>query len=236
MAFEELKKIFKDGPLHHAYLISGDVQSATGALLENIRATFKISVKGNPDVFFQQFDGFGIEEARALKVWAERRPAAGERKFFILKANSFTHEAQNALLKTLEEPTSGTHFFILTERGEALLGTVRSRMSRIDLSDAESDAAAQAAAKKFVSASVASRLKEVKLLCDEISKDEKSKEEAVRFLTVLENNLAEKVGSGKAKPSLVYFAEELIRARRHIAARGASVKLILEHIALVVPD
>jgi DNA polymerase-3 subunit delta' len=35
--------------------------------------------------------------------------------------------AANALLKTLEEPRQGTHFILLTARGDRLLNTIRSR-------------------------------------------------------------------------------------------------------------
>ena len=53
-----------------------------------------------------------LTKRRALKDAQTRGAFGGSRKIFIIGANSFTREAQNALLKTFEEPTAGTHFFL----------------------------------------------------------------------------------------------------------------------------
>lgn len=41
--------------------------------------------------------------------------------------------AQNAFLKLLEEPSSGTHFILLTHQPDALLPTITSRSQKVDL-------------------------------------------------------------------------------------------------------
>ncbi len=43
-----------------------------------------------------------------------------------------THEAQNALLKTLEEPTSHTHIFLIIREKELLIPTLLSRMCVVE--------------------------------------------------------------------------------------------------------
>jgi DNA polymerase III subunit delta' len=55
------------------------------------------------------------------------KPVSGDRKIFIIKAFSITHEAQNSLLKTLEDPVPGTGFILLIPCADRLLPTLRSR-------------------------------------------------------------------------------------------------------------
>lgn len=49
------------------------------------------------------------------------------RVFLVRRAEEMSVSAANALLKTLEEPRQGTHFILLTARGDRLLNTIRSR-------------------------------------------------------------------------------------------------------------
>ena len=56
------------------------------------------------------------------------RPAVGAAKVFIVhEADRMSHAAQNALLKTLEEPPLGTFLILLVEQPEQLLPTILSR-------------------------------------------------------------------------------------------------------------
>jgi len=66
------------------------------------------------------------------------RPVEGERRVVIVReAERLGNEAQNALLKTLEEPPDGTTLVLQTSRIEALLPTVRSRVVRVPLAPLE---------------------------------------------------------------------------------------------------
>jgi DNA polymerase-3 subunit delta' len=49
------------------------------------------------------------------------------RVFIVRRAEELSVSAANALLKTLEEPRQGTHFILITSRGDRLLNTIRSR-------------------------------------------------------------------------------------------------------------
>lgn len=65
---------------------------------------------------------------------AYRSPFEGHRKVFVIEeAERMNPEAQNALLKTLEEPQPDTIFILISDREEELLDTVRSRCRVIHL-------------------------------------------------------------------------------------------------------
>ncbi len=60
------------------------------------------------------------------------RPFEGERRVFIIQdAERIRVDAQNHLLKTLEEPPSATLFILITEHPRALLPTIRSRCQQL---------------------------------------------------------------------------------------------------------
>ena len=71
---------------------------------------------------------FHIEEIRQLRQEAFIAPNESDRKIYILhNAQSMTAQAQNALLKILEEPPETVIFILLCENRSALLETVLSR-------------------------------------------------------------------------------------------------------------
>ena len=71
----------------------------------------------------------GIEAVRELQhVAMLKLPADASRRIIIVRqAHTLTAEAQNALLKLLEEPPRNTHFILLAESEQQLLATIRSR-------------------------------------------------------------------------------------------------------------
>jgi len=72
-------------------------------------------------------DDFKLEDAKA--VVAEAYIAEEHRKYIIFGAKKFHSEAQNSLLKILEEPPENIIFIIIATSKAALLPTIRSRLS-----------------------------------------------------------------------------------------------------------
>jgi DNA polymerase-3 subunit delta' len=69
-----------------------------------------------------------VEQVRDFIERAAYRPFEGRRRVVIIdEADALVPAAQNALLKTLEEPPSLSVFLLITARPDALLPTVRSR-------------------------------------------------------------------------------------------------------------
>lgn len=124
-----LENYKKEGKLHHGYLLLGDIETTLGAVEEMVEKISGLRLAGNPDYFLSKENSLSVKESRRIKEAAGMRGFSGKKRFFVIAANTFSEEAQNALLKILEEPIEGNHFFVITERENALLPTVRSRLA-----------------------------------------------------------------------------------------------------------
>lgn len=71
-------------------------------------------------------DEFKIDNAK--EVIAEAYISSVEEKFIALIGKNFNKEAQNALLKVLEEPPHNIHFLLFVPYKNVLIPTIRSRM------------------------------------------------------------------------------------------------------------
>jgi hypothetical protein len=86
----------------------------------------------------------GVEDVKNLKKKIILKPIKSKTKAVILDgANGITIEAQNALLKLLEEPPPNTIIYITTLNKELLLPTILSRCKIIDLKDNSSELSKQ---------------------------------------------------------------------------------------------
>ncbi len=74
----------------------------------------------------------GIEQVREATAFLSKKPTIGDKKaIVVLNADKFTIDAQNAFLKTLEEPPSYATIILSVKTQEALLPTINSRCQRI---------------------------------------------------------------------------------------------------------
>jgi len=83
-------------------------------------------------------DVFKLEHAKA--VVAESYISESQTKYIIFGAKSFTPEAQNSLLKVLEEPPRNIEFIIISPTKSNLLQTIRSRLPIIKGETSHKDA------------------------------------------------------------------------------------------------
>src|SRR5262245_16504485 len=94
----------------------------------------RIARETHPDVLVVEPGDNGnikIEQVRDVVDRAGYRPFEGRRRVVIIdEADALMPQAQNALLKTLEEPPSSSVFLLITSRPDALLPTVLSRCPR----------------------------------------------------------------------------------------------------------
>ncbi|MGH7245411.1 MAG: hypothetical protein ACREGI_00575 [Candidatus Levyibacteriota bacterium] len=81
-------------------------------------------------------DSVGIELVRIMQKSIHLKPFQGEKKIVIIaNAQTLTIQAQNALLKILEEPPLSTYIFLLTTTLENFLPTILSRCNIISLEE-----------------------------------------------------------------------------------------------------
>lgn len=150
---EYLNSVFSKDSIPHAFLFTGDRGSGK-KMLANIvaralvcesddkpclkcSACQKAEHGTHPDISFIDADTLSkkTESIRELKLNALLRPNDADRKVYIIdNSGSLTHEAQDALLKILEEPPHFTFFILLALNTSELLPTIISRTTRISLS------------------------------------------------------------------------------------------------------
>ena len=107
-------------------------------------ACVRIARGVHPDVLLVEPGDTGtikIEQVREIVDRARYRPFEGKRRAVIVAdADALVPHAQNALLKTLEEPPSSSIFILTTTRPDVLLATVRSRCIRLQFAESGAEA------------------------------------------------------------------------------------------------
>ena len=94
----------------------------------------KAQGKGHPDIFVTdgmkgKSKNFTVDAVREIRDDAFVVPNESDKKIYILKnAHNMNEQAQNAILKILEEPPSYVYFIIVTESKSTMLETVLSRV------------------------------------------------------------------------------------------------------------
>lgn len=108
-----------------------------------------------------------VDQIRGIARDAVIAPNEAIRKVYILpEADRMNREAQNALLKILEEPPGHAAFLLCTTAGDALLPTVRSRCLRVDdFAREESLAPLSELAAAYLTAAVSGDTANVTMFC-----------------------------------------------------------------------
>lgn len=114
-----------------SYLITALTNESARFETKKLAAALGINlVKVSPDIFFirAQKQEIGIDQIRDLKAHIYQKPLAYQHKFVIIEnSEHLTLEAQNALLKILEEPPSHAVLVLETRNKSLLLPTITSR-------------------------------------------------------------------------------------------------------------
>src|SRR3989344_5921633 len=230
---QELIDSYKNSSnLHHAYFLVGNMEEIFLKLKDFLEKEVGVEVVGNPDFWCGKFNTLNVENAKIIADSQERKtfevdPASPRlrraRKIFIIQTDFITEEAQNSLLKVFEEPTAGTHFFIISPQ-DNLLPTLRSHLHtvifpRVTLGKKES----------ILDLRLSERLAKVKDITDMIKDEEKTKQDAITLLNQIETEL-HNTGVEKSAKAL----EICESARASLYDRGAPVKMILEQVILSV--
>ncbi len=136
---------------------------------------------------------------------------------FVIFAESMTEEAQNALLKLFEEPPQETVFYLVIPNPSILLPTLRSRLIGREegVSSQESSLTDE-----FIKMNYGERL-------DLIAKLAKKDSDSLKRLVV---------DLGKVDTKDRRVKQSLLLATKYISNRGASKKMLVEELALSLPQ
>ncbi len=212
-----------------AYLIRGSTESLE-TLLDKLEKE-KVIARNSPDLFRKSYRAFGVEEAEDLRSRARSKPISGAHRVFALFVPSMTTEAQNALLKTLEEPSAGALFFLIVPSPETLLPTIRSRVQTLNL---ETDTSRRRLdmvvdTDDFLAASAEKRLTLLKPLYEHDEDEGRDIGVVLAFLQSLEERFAKE----KMTPERDAGVHAIYRARKYATDKGSLLKALLEQVALL---
>lgn len=145
-----LENIIKENNISHSYMFIGKMgigkllfakQFAQAILCEshNLCGKCKSCVEfisnNNPDIKIIEKEGTSnikIEQIRDMNSKIIEKPIISSRKVYIINdADSMTKEAQNCLLKTLEEPPQYAVIILIGENENLFLNTIKSRCTKI---------------------------------------------------------------------------------------------------------
>lgn len=131
---ESMRGASKQGTLAHSHILAGPDGIGKSPMAKTLAGLIlhpDSDVERNyVDITQVRPDGksIGVDEVRRIVGEANVMPFEGNRKVIIIyNGELMTTQAQNALLKTLEEPQPGVYFIILTKTLDNLLPTIRSR-------------------------------------------------------------------------------------------------------------
>lgn len=136
--------VIKNNKMSHAYMITGPEKSGKTTLTKVVLSMLasndsekeRIISLNSPDIIvIDKEDGkksIGIEQIRDAIKDISYTPFEFNFKAYIIKnAECMTIQAQNSLLKSIEEPNDNVYFFLLTTNSSLLLQTINSRVQNI---------------------------------------------------------------------------------------------------------
>lgn len=134
---ELLKSIIKNKNISHSYMFTGT--NGIGKLLFAKEFAKEIlnsekSLENNPDFYVIEPIGntIKIDQIRDIIKKTFEKPISSDKKIYIINdSNKMTKEAQNALLKTLEEPPQYVVIILIAENKNLFLPTIKSRCTEI---------------------------------------------------------------------------------------------------------
>ena len=126
-----LSNSIKSNMISHAYMFEGPSGVGKNTMARELAATLleMENLFNSPDYIEITPDGNSIKIAQIRKLQSDIlvKPYKSYKIYVIDEAQKMTVEAQNALLKTLEEPPKYAIIILITNNKESLLDTIKSR-------------------------------------------------------------------------------------------------------------
>ena len=126
-----LSNSIKSNMISHAYMFEGPSGVGKNTMARDLATTLleMVNLFNSPDYIEITPDGNSIKIAQIRKLQSDIlvKPYKSYKIYVIDEAQKMTVEAQNALLKTLEEPPKYAIIILITNNKESLLDTIKSR-------------------------------------------------------------------------------------------------------------
>jgi len=185
-----------------AFLIIGNDPKQQEKEVEKICQKLGVALNPNhPDnLIVKPEKSIGINQIRQIKSFLVKKNWQGKGKKLVVvwQAQLMTSEAQNAFLKTLEEPPTNSLIILLVNNKSALLPTIISRCHLINLTPTASQPSvtSQTDWQELINASLDQRLK----IAESIAKDrEEARLWLENLISTLQNQLTQAENSDLAK-------------------------------------
>jgi len=188
-------------------------------LVRTVEVQSYVHPESSASVQVTKLDKLGIEDVRTITHNAHLRPATQAGQVFVIATSFVTHEAQNALLKLFEEPPADTVFVLVVPPAFQLLPTLQSRIGQETVLVSGTDGHVW---KSFIQASYADRL-------EQIDTWHKTKDQSWLTAMVSDIHTVQYRELDQAARSALQLVSHKLQTR------GASNKMLLEHLALVLP-
>lgn len=197
---------------HHAYLYRGAGASAVGIDIVKWRSLHEVHYYNSPSL--------PIDTVREIISLASHTPDNQVYKVFVLDVDTILVEAQNALLKILENPPLSTVFVLVVRSHTKLLPTVLSRCVAMD--NVAEEKVINIEFLSFITLSIAERLSRI---------DKASKQKETTWFKECEEGLFSWLEAGQAVSPKVEILEDIIWLKQ----RGGSRKMVWEDLAFRLP-
>lgn len=131
-AVASLERLIKSNKIPHAILLTGP----SGVGKTTIARILKQHLRCSDVDFFESncADARGVEDIREIRRRINYRPMSGLSRIWLIdECHKMTNDAQNALLKMLEDTPSHVYFMLGTTNPEKLIKAIHTRCSQIKL-------------------------------------------------------------------------------------------------------
>ena len=234
----------KADKLLHAYIISGGSAAAREAYALRIamgavcggegkapcgqcRHCLKAAKGLHPDIAFvekhEDKKELTVDIVRTLRAEAYILPNEAERKVYIIRAADIMNpEAQNAILKILEEPPAFVVFLLLAENPSRLLPTVRSRCAVMTVKAQERETGSEEA-KAFVDTVLSGD--KVALAAAVMTFDKIEKQDFPAFLEDVKRTAMDRLRHGRDRERLMKLIDAIAEAEKYQAVNVGRIHI-----------
>lgn len=225
---------------NHAFVIEAGKEEGIKVALGYAERELNMKVRASPDVLIFEFGLLSIDDVRRINDTAMQSSLMGDKKIIIIAANRAYHEAQNALLKLFEEPPKGTFLFLVLPTLGSLLPTLRSRVQVLPVSlsvDGRRRIGIPKIVEEFLKANKEKRSAMIKKLANGKDEEERreNRDKALAIVNSVEAVVYRDLHFGRQTSQTWVLLDEIQELRGHLFDRSAPVKMILEHLSLVLP-